>query len=161
MDEERRLQQRDSRDLFPLLRQQVIELYGKFGSKERVAEALGINPVTIWRWEKLDPTFTEELREALQGIFNDSLDAEIIRRGKEGWLEPVWYKGEQVGTVRRFDSNLLMFRKKQLDPSYRDNATVNIDNRTQSIMIQLPARDQSLPALDPSIPGEVVREDDS
>ncbi len=38
----------------------------------------------------------------------DVLKDEAIRRGYEGWREPVFYQGHQCGTIRRYSDRLLM-----------------------------------------------------
>ena len=49
------------------------------------------------------------------------VEAEVHRRAIEGVDHPVIYKGEITDTYKEFSDNLLMFRAKRLDPSYRDN----------------------------------------
>jgi len=51
-------------------------------------------------------------------------------RGVKGWEEPVWYKGVQVGTVRKFSDKLLELGLKAGEPdkySDRHQAAVNLD----------------------------------
>ncbi len=43
------------------------------------------------------------------------------RRSEEGVLEPVFYQGREVGMVRKYSDNLLMFKIKGLMPHFRDN----------------------------------------
>jgi len=51
----------------------------------------------------------------------DALIDEARRRAFEGWDEPKFNKdGDNVGTIRKYDSSLLMFLIKQRDPSYRE-----------------------------------------
>jgi hypothetical protein len=66
-------------------------------------------------------------RELFEEAAKTSLDIlveEARRRAVEGWEEPVFYKGDECGTVRKFDSTLLMFLIKQRDPSYREKYEV-------------------------------------
>ena len=44
----------------------------------------------------------------------------LHERGVEGWLEPVFYKGEEVDTVRKFSDKLLELALKQADSTYSD-----------------------------------------
>ena len=46
----------------------------------------------------------------------DELQGEAVRRAKEGWLEPVFHQGIQVGTRRRYSDRLLMFLLQALRP---------------------------------------------
>ena len=57
--------------------------------------------------------------EAYQAAVNDALDSleeEARRRAHDGWQEPVYQGGKQVGTVQRFSDNLLMFLLKGKRP---------------------------------------------
>ena len=49
------------------------------------------------------------------------VEAEVHRRAIEGIDHQVIYKGEITDTYKEYSDNLLMFRAKRLDPSYRDN----------------------------------------
>lgn len=49
------------------------------------------------------------------------VETEINRRAIEGTDKPVIYQGKITGSYKEFSDNLLMFRAKRLDPSYRDN----------------------------------------
>ena len=52
----------------------------------------------------------------------DTLEAEARRRAIEGVEEPVFHKGEQVGTLRKYSDVLLIFLLKGARPErYRDN----------------------------------------
>jgi hypothetical protein len=50
-------------------------------------------------------------------------------RAIDGWEEPVWHKGEMVGTIHRHDSRLLEFLIKQADPSFRENQKVELTGK--------------------------------
>jgi hypothetical protein len=57
---------------------------------------------------------------ALQ-VYEDMLGEEIDRRAIESVNKPVIPKGESLPPTREYSDNLLMFRSKNLDHSYRDN----------------------------------------
>lgn len=67
----------------------------------------------------------------------DDIEAEIDRRGRIGWLDPVVQKGEHVigrdgepMFIRRFDSKLLLARAKSLMPTkYGDSKKIEITHR--------------------------------
>jgi hypothetical protein len=55
------------------------------------------------------------------------LEDEAVRRASEGVDEPVFYKGEQCGTIRRYSDSLMMLLLKGHLPSrYREAAATNI-----------------------------------
>ena len=134
-------------------RDRVVELYAQLGSKDRTAKALGISPLTIWRWERQDPEFSRELREALKNSPHlDALEQELDRRAM-GWTET-----DKDGVEHFKYSDLAMFfRVKKIDSSYRDNQTtqVTIDQSSKVLQIYLP-KTQDHPELDNAIEAEII-----
>lgn len=62
-----------------------------------------------------DPEFAAAWDEALEtGV--DEAEGELHRRAVKGVLEPVFYKGEEVGHIRRHSDTLLMFLLKAHRP---------------------------------------------
>ena len=52
-----------------------------------------------------------------------TLEAESRRRSVEGWEVPVYHRGKQIGTVRRYSDTLLIFMLKGATPGkYADHA---------------------------------------
>lgn len=100
------------------------------GKVQRSAALAGVSCRAIQKWRQEFPEFEEEFRES-HIAWVEHLKTEIYRRAVEGWDEPVYQKGELVGTVRKFDSKLLMYLTSQADPSFRTiqpAAQVNIAN---------------------------------
>jgi len=51
----------------------------------------------------------------------EALEDEAVRRGHEGWGEPVFYQGQCVATVRKYSDTLLIFLLKGRKPQrYRE-----------------------------------------
>ena len=72
-------------------------------------------------------TFRADWDEALEEA-RELLEAEARRRAAIGIDEPVFYKGEVVGHIRKYSDNLLMFLLKAHWPEkFREN--VSIDQR--------------------------------
>lgn len=92
----------------------LLEL-AKHGSVKKAAQT--IHPIDerwlyqftrcLYVWKQNDPVFAEGWRAAIEQSC-DMLEEEAIRRGVEGWDEEVYQKGQLVGTVRKYDPNLLM-----------------------------------------------------
>ena len=101
------------------------------------ADAAGISPQAVEQWRhEVDGhsgtlnTFNFPKRFAMASLrYQETLDAEIDRRAVQGIDKPVFYKGEKVDTVKEYSDNLLMFRRKKLDPTYRDNYIVNVETK--------------------------------
>ena len=86
--------------------------------------------------------------------YQEVLDSDMDRRAIEGVDSLLHYKGEIFGHERQYSDDLLMFRRKQRDPSFCDNFVVNVnhqDPRVTSLVynfppgLEVPARFQSQP----------------
>lgn len=90
----------------------------------RICDAADAVGITVWaaeRWDTAD-LYGYKKRKAMALLrFNEKLDAEIDRRAITGIDKPVYWRGQQVGTITEYSDNLLMFRKKGVDPRYKDN----------------------------------------
>ena len=74
-------------------------------------------------------------------VYQDMLDAEIDRWGVVGIDKPIYYRGQRINTVKEYPDNLLMFRRKNLDPSYGDNYTVvHLVNETKVKVTKIAVR---------------------
>lgn len=71
------------------------------------AKAAGIGRGTAYDRRRKDPTFAARWDDAIEQAL-DRFEAELVRRGVEGWLEPVYYKGAIVGDIRRYDTTALL-----------------------------------------------------
>ena len=79
-----------------------------------------------WKWAML---------EARQRMI-DEAEAELFRRGVEGWLEPVFQGGRLVGSRRKYSEPCLLFLLQALHPNkYRPR----VENRTGPAVYSVPA----------------------
>ena len=103
---------------------------------------------TFVQLKKKDLGFAAACDEILLEIA-DMIEAEIRRRGEEGWLEPVIQKGTQAtmadgspAFIRRFDSKLLLARARALMPDkYGDRKDVTITHKRAGGMLVIEASD--------------------
>ena len=94
--------------------------YRECGVVKFAAERAGISRQHVyWRIDN-DPAFAEQMADADKDA-RDTIVREVHRRGVEGWDEPVYQGGVQVGVVRKYSDTLLIFLTKQRDPSFRDS----------------------------------------
>ena len=107
----------------------TLERRGKFlaalnhaqGNVSDACEAAGIARVTAYEWRKDDESFRVEW-DAIVDKHMDALESEIYRRAYEGTNKPVFYQGEQCGSVQEFSDTLAMFILKGHRPEkYREN----------------------------------------
>jgi hypothetical protein len=85
------------------------------GNVADAARQAGIARNALYLWKRDDPAFAADWEAAL-AAGGDNLEEEAIRRARDGWDEPVWYQGKQVGTVRKYSDTLLIFLLKGLMP---------------------------------------------
>jgi hypothetical protein len=81
-----------------------------------------------YHWLERDPDYVQAFKEASQWAF-DELRDEAVRRGVEGWLEPVYYKGRKIGAKRRYSDKLLMCLLELADPEKYGQARHSSDKR--------------------------------
>lgn len=118
---------RARRAAMELFRKRFLEEYASCGSITASARVAGMgSAASHYEWLKSVPGYPEAFAEAHQKSI-EVLEVEARRRAHEGYLEPVFYKGVQVGTVRKFSDNLLMFLLRAAVPhKYRENQKIEV-----------------------------------
>ena len=91
-----------------------------------IRHAAGLTTHAFQRWYELraeDEEFAESWAQAVeQGT--QRIEDEILRRGVEGWEEPVFQKGELVGHIRRHSDQMLQLLHRIRRPAlYHEAAT--------------------------------------
>lgn len=102
----------------------LLEALRESGNVREAAAKARMSTSTVYQRRKNDEEFEqkfEEARSAGEEALAYRLLEEARRRGEDGVLEPVFYQGAQVGKIRRYSDNLLMFTIKGLMPRFRDN----------------------------------------
>jgi hypothetical protein len=84
-------------------------------SYEKAADAAKIGRTALFAWKKADAKFNDECLAA-EEAGTDRLEDEATRRAVKGTLRPVFYKGEQVGSIREYSDTLLIFLLKARRP---------------------------------------------
>lgn len=126
----------------PKVKRIFIEALTKAPNITRAAEAAGIDRDTAYRWRKEDEEFAAQWEQALNATL-DNLEQLVYRRASIGAEEPVYYKGEVVGHVRKPSDILAMFWLKAHRPElYRERYDVTATG------------DLSITILPPDDPGE-------
>ena len=94
------------------------------GNVTRAAACAGTNRAAHYWWLETDPNYAAVFDDALIAA-RDRLEGEADRRAVDGVLEPVFHRGEQVGTVRKYSDRLLIARLRKLDPDgYADRRVI-------------------------------------
>ena len=114
-------------ELFPEIpepkRRAYLAAFAETGQVGRSCKIAGIDPKTAWNWQHRDPVDPEYVRalETAEEMAGRTLEAEAIRRARDGWLEPVFHQGVQVGEIRKYSDTLLIFTMKGAMPAkYRE-----------------------------------------
>tara|TARA_Y100000310_G_C20451018_1_gene700732 strand:- start:429 stop:899 length:471 start_codon:yes stop_codon:yes gene_type:complete len=102
-------------------------------TKLNAAARAGVNVATPWNWGKQGDDAYNKAAEIAEAAQLAAAEDELRRRAVDGILEPVFYKGEQVATVRRHSDVLLIFMLKAAAPDkYRDNVHVTAEHNVKA-----------------------------
>lgn len=93
----------------------------------RACKAIGIARQTAYEWRDEDPEFAERWDRA-KYVGVSVLEDEAVRRAHDGVSEPVFYMGEQVGTVQRYSDSLLSSLLKAHHPAFKDHSRLDLGN---------------------------------
>ena len=137
------------------------------GNVTRSAEAAQVARKTAYRARDRDAHFAAEWTDALDRAA-DALELEARRRAIEGWEEPVFQRGSQVGVIRRYSDRLLIellraHRPHRYCASQRERLlSRSPSNATDSVVIYLPHNDrEQLSQGSGHVIRRVVRDDES
>ena len=148
--EERLLTTRQARERVNQTR--FLAALAETGSIGAAAADAGMTVSGVANWDaKADSgDWKKRKAEALES-FLGRVEREINRRGIDGIDKPIFWRGEKVATVKEYSDNLLMFRTKRLDPSYKDNYQVPASAPVAATQINIHLHPDARPDAAPSI----------
>lgn len=98
------------------------------GNVTESARVAGVTREAAYRARDRTPSFREKWDIALEESV-ELLEAEARRRASEGYDEPVFYQGKQVGSIRRYSDTLMSLLLKAHKPDvYRERHDVRHEN---------------------------------
>ena len=107
------------------------------GNVSKACETAQIARQRVYEWRKSDAKFASKWDEAVEAGVED-LEEEARRRAFRGVDEPVFYKGEECGLIRKYSDTLLIFLLKGNKPEkYRENINISIPDLDAAIERQL------------------------
>ena len=113
------------------------------GRKQEAALVAGIVQETARKHGKEDPDgFGAAVDRAVQFFREVVIDRAAHKFAIEGWEEPVFYKGEQVGGVWKFCPRTFELYAKRMHPDYREKVQADV-NVTGGILV-IPASAASM-----------------
>jgi len=80
-----------------------------------VCKLMVISPRNIAVARKKDPEFDKGVQEAMEQGY-DMIEEEARRRAVDGVMEPIFFRGEEVGAVRKYSDQLLIMLLKGYKP---------------------------------------------
>ena len=81
--------------------------FARMGVVTAAAKVAGVDRARHYGWLLRFPSYVRRFADAGEQAA-DSIEVEITRRGLLGWDEPVFYRGAEVGRIRKYDSVLLL-----------------------------------------------------
>ena len=104
-----------------------LSVLSESGNVTRAAEESDCGRQNLYRLKREDEAFSAAWEEAAD-IGAKRLEDEARRRAVEGWQEPVWYQGEQTGTVTKYSDTLLICLLKAHHPEkYADRSKSDVN----------------------------------
>mgnify|MGYP003584922889 CR=1 FL=1 len=107
-----------------------------YGNVTRAAEIAGLDRTALYNKRKGDAAFSRAWDEA-EALGSAALEDEARRRAYEGWEEPVWHKGKECGSVRKFsDTLLIVLLKAHMPERYRENIKIDLNSRVAAMSLE-------------------------
>jgi hypothetical protein len=133
-------------------------------------QRVGLNRSTVYEREKADPEFAAAMREIYDET-TDELEISSLRRAIEGWLEPVYYLGAEVGQVRKFCTTREIFHLKARRRAVYNVAPLNpigeddeqrrsVAEKARAIRLLLDGMESTVPDGPPAAAGDDVDSDE-
>lgn len=107
------------------------------GNVSRACAAISLTRARAYEWRAADRVFAQAWDEAVESG-TDELEEEARRRAFSGVDEPVFYQGDECGTVRKYSDTLLIFLLKGRRPDkYRERVTIDVNKLDSDIEREL------------------------
>lgn len=113
--------------LTPAKKAKFLAVLAETGNVSTAAKTAGISRCSLYDRRKREAAFAKAWDDSEKQAA-DVLEKEAWRRAVDGVDEPVYQKGECVGTVRRYSDTLLIFLMKGANPQkYADRRRIEGD----------------------------------
>ena len=125
-------------------KQQFIDKLQELKGVGLACKAIGYSRRQVYRERNNEPEFRDAWDEAWEHVV-DELEASVMSRAINGYEEPVFHKGEEVGTRIKHDPILGIFMLKKNRPDkYDDRMQLNIsaDDYAKQVRGALDAQDK-------------------
>jgi hypothetical protein len=102
-----------------------LAVYAETGMLSKAADAAGVGIQRHFVWLEESTEYARRFGMAEREMASRMVD-ELVRRAHVGVLEPVYYKGEPVGAIRKFSDPLLLKLVSALDERFRDKRELRV-----------------------------------
>ena len=106
-----------------------LEALSHNGNISMSARMIGMSRSTILKFAQKNPSFRVAMNEAIEEARDFAL-GELLRRGVRGWDEPVWYRGEEVGTIRKYSDSCLIRYVQAHFPQFRHDQETQVETES-------------------------------
>jgi len=132
----------------PEVMARFLEVLAQGWSVSKSAIEAGVSPVIVYKWRKEDEEFAKAWAEAVE-VGTDTLEDAVLRRARDGVEKPVFYQGEQCGSVQEYSDTLAAFMLKARRPEkYKERTATELTgaNGAPLPLVYLPSngRDEGL-----------------
>jgi hypothetical protein len=100
--------------------------------------ATGVSPLQFLRLRK-ENNALELLASEAKEIYREHISQVVHHRAIEGWEEPVFYQGREVGTVRKYSDRLLEMQARRHIPEYRESTQMDVNVVAGVLVVSAPA----------------------
>lgn len=138
-----------------------INVLAASGSVPLAMRETGISRVAFNRRRERYPEFTVEADDAMAHFREAVIEKAALTRAVDGWLEPVFYKGEAIGHVRKYSDTLLNKLLEGNMPEKYRSKTENSAPGSITITGGLPPDEEEAPATPSAEPAAPVPSTDS
>lgn len=112
----------------------MLAAYAECGIVSAACKAAEVGRTAHYEWLKSDQDYAAAFAEAHTTAV-ESMEREARRRAMEGWEEPVFYKGDECGYVRKFSDTLLIFMLKGANPeTYRERFEQHFTGKVEQVV---------------------------
>lgn len=116
------------------------------GNVSTASAGAKISRRAAYEWRKDDEDFRGEWDDIVEKHM-DALEEVVYSRALDGWDEPVFYQGEEVGSIRKFsDSNAQFILRNRRAHVYGDKSKIEVGGiGGGSLVIEVEFVEEKLP----------------
>jgi hypothetical protein len=126
----------------------LAKLKATHGNVSKACQIIQISRNAAYEHKRTDADFSAAWDQVLESVY-DEMEQELYNRSVKGWNEPVFYKGDIVGTIRKKSDRLLEFALKgNRAEKFRERLDIN-NHHSGSLDVNLQATIDSVYGSNP------------